>query len=71
VDPQVLAEVRRLTAAEDDVLTQARGRAAGVVPSPEVGALLAWAATTTGARTVVEVGAAGGVSGLWIARGLA
>jgi predicted O-methyltransferase YrrM len=71
VDPQLLAEVRRLTAVEDEPLTQARRRATGVAPTPEVGALLAWAAATVRARAVVEVGAAGGVTGLWLARGTA
>lgn len=71
MDPQVLAEVRRRLADEDEVLADARARAPGGTPSPEVGSLLAWAATTTGARAAVEVGACGGVSGLWLARGLA
>lgn len=71
MDPQVLAEVRRLTAAEDDELARARSRAAGIAPSPEVGALLAWLAATTSARAAVEVGSAGGVSGLWLARRMA
>lgn len=71
MDPQLLAEVRRLTAVEDDALVNARRRATGVAPTPEVGALLAWAAATVQARAAVEVGAAGGVTGLWIARGLA
>ena len=70
MDPQLLAEVRRLTAVEDDGITQARRRATGIAPTPEVGALLAWAAATVEARAAVEVGAAGGVTGLWIARGL-
>jgi predicted O-methyltransferase YrrM len=71
VDPQVLAEVRRRVADEDEALTSARGRAPSTAPSPEIGALLAWAAATTGARAAVEIGACGGVSGLWLARGLA
>jgi predicted O-methyltransferase YrrM len=70
MDPQLLAEVRRLTAVEDDAIAQARSRATGVAPTPEVGALLAWAAATVDARAAVEVGAACGVTGLWIARGL-
>jgi predicted O-methyltransferase YrrM len=70
MDPQLLAEVRRLTAVEDDAIAQARSRATGVAPTPEVGALLAWAAATVQARAAVEVGAACGVTGLWIARGL-
>lgn len=71
MDPQVLAEVRRRLADEDEALTAARARAPREAPSPEVGALLAWAATTTTARAAVEVGACGGISGLWLARGLA
>ncbi len=71
MNPDVLAEVRRLTAAEDDHLARARARADASAPGPEVGSLLAWLATTTNARAAVEVGACGGVSGLWIARGLA
>ncbi|MDX1621720.1 MAG: class I SAM-dependent methyltransferase [Nitriliruptorales bacterium] len=35
-------------------------------PSPHVGSLLAWIASSTGARNAVEVGCAGGVSGLWL-----
>jgi predicted O-methyltransferase YrrM len=71
-DRDVMDEIRRMTAAEDDVLTSARARAqqATDVPAPEVGALMAWAAATTAARTIVEIGAAGGVSGLWLLRGM-
>lgn len=73
MDEQVLAEVRRLTAAEDDPIVAARERAGDLVhvPSPELGALLRWAATVCTARAVVEVGSTGGVSGLWLLRGLA
>lgn len=70
MDPQVLAEVRRLTATEDEDLARARARAGTDAPGPDVGALLAWLATTTSARAAVEVGSCGGVSGLWLARGL-
>jgi predicted O-methyltransferase YrrM len=72
IDEAVHATVRRLTAAEDEELAAARDRAAEVVavPIPEVGALLAWAVHATQARTVVEVGAAGGVTGLWLLRAL-
>jgi predicted O-methyltransferase YrrM len=68
VDIDVLAEVRRLFAPEEDALTTARTRAPGnlEVPAPEVGTLLRWAATAFQARAAVEVGAAGGVSGLWL-----
>lgn len=71
MDEQVLAEVRRLAAAEDDALLRARERSPAAGPSPEVGALLAWAAATVDAHAAVEIGAAGGVTGLWLARGLA
>lgn len=71
MDPQVRAEVRRRLAGEEGALATARTRAPDGAPSPEVGALLAWAATTTSARAAVEVGACGGISGLWIAQGLA
>lgn len=40
------------------------------VPSPPVGALLAWAVGATQARAVVEVGAAAGMTGLWLLRGM-
>lgn len=40
-------------------------------PSAGLGGLLAWAAATTGAKNAVEVGSAGGVSGLWLVEGLA
>lgn len=73
MDAQVLAEVRRLAAPEDGALAAARERATAAVepPTPEVGALLRWAARTCTARAVVEVGSVGGVSGLWILPGLA
>lgn len=72
VDREVLAEVRHLSAAEDGTLAGVRARAeqATRVPSPEVGALLRWAATTVAARSVVEIGAAGGVTGLWLLAGM-
>lgn len=72
MEAEVLAEVRRLTAAEDEAITAAREHAGTVLtpPSPEVGALLRWAALTCNARAAVEIGAAGGVSGLWLLRAL-
>lgn len=67
VDEAVLHEVRRVMAPEPDTTVTARRRAAPLgPPAPEVGALLRWAARTVGARAVVEVGAAGGVSGAWL-----
>jgi predicted O-methyltransferase YrrM len=73
VDAQLLADLRPLTAAEDDALTAARARAerSTRTASPETGALVAWVAQLLGARAAVEVGAAGGVCGLWLLRGLA
>lgn len=72
VDDALVAQVRELTALEDDAIEHARGRAGRTtVPSPEVGSLLRWAAVTAGARTAVEVGSAGGVTGLWLVHGLA
>jgi predicted O-methyltransferase YrrM len=71
MDGAALERVRELTAAEDDATVAARDRAGRtVLPSPELGALLRWVGLTTGARTAVEVGSAGGVSGLWLVRGL-
>lgn len=65
-------EARRLLAPEDDALLAARTRSgpADEVPSPEVGAFLAWAARGIEAATAVEVGSAAGVSGLWLLEGL-
>jgi predicted O-methyltransferase YrrM len=53
---------------EDDLVRAARARLADGTraPDPTGTALLRWTATTVAARTVVEVGAAGGVSGLAI-----
>lgn len=68
VDARVLAGVRRLTAPEPTALQTARDAAGDTLspPSPDVGAFLRWAVDTTHAQTVVEIGAAGGVSGLWM-----
>jgi predicted O-methyltransferase YrrM len=67
----VLAELRRLVADETGPIATARERAGSDdLPSPEVGALLAWAAATTDARHVVEIGSAAGVSALWLLRGM-
>jgi predicted O-methyltransferase YrrM len=71
MDGAAVERVRELTAAEDDATAAARDRAGRtVLPSPEVGALLRWLGLTSGARSAVEVGSAGGVSGLWLVRGL-
>jgi len=63
-----------LTAVEDDVLRNARGRAAagGMPPvSADSGAFLRLAARWVGAQAAVEIGSGAGYSGVWIARGLA
>lgn len=59
-------------AVEDGPIAGARARATGTInlPSPAVGALLKWAAATTKARHTVEIGAAGGVSALWMLQGM-
>jgi predicted O-methyltransferase YrrM len=67
VEASLTIELRRLFAAEPDTTTTARRRAAALhPPDPEIGALLRWAVRSSAARAVVEVGAAGGVSGAWI-----
>jgi predicted O-methyltransferase YrrM len=73
VEPDVLEQLRRVVAPETDALAVARARAqaTAMLPAPEVGALLRFAAAHTRARTVVEVGSAAGVSGLWLLSGLA
>lgn len=69
--PEVHDQLRQLTAEEDDTLLAARSRAGAVVlPAPEIGALLAWVVRVTAARSVVELGAAAGVTGRWLARDL-
>jgi len=68
VDTDVLAEIRRLMAPEEGALAAARERAPASLspPPPEIGALVAWAATTCGARSAVEIGSAAGLTGLWL-----
>lgn len=64
--------VERLVAPEAAAVTDARSRAAGhEPPSPAECALIAWAAVTTGARAVVEIGSCGGVTTVWLASVLA
>jgi predicted O-methyltransferase YrrM len=58
---------------EDEVLTNARGRAkeVGVVPiGSGGGAALRFLAAVTEARAVVEIGTGTGVSGVWLLRGM-
>jgi len=74
-DATIRDELRRLFAAEDEVLADARRRAADLdPPDPEEGSLLAWLAAGLGRTGVppeaVEVGAAGGVTALWLLAGL-
>lgn len=67
MEASLTTELRRLFAAEPDTTITARRRAAASLPpEPELGALLRWAVRSVAARAVVEVGAAGGVSGAWI-----
>lgn len=59
--------------AEDDVLVQARSRAAevGVAPvTPGTGAALRLLAELVGAAAVAEIGTGTGVSGVWLLRGM-
>lgn len=72
---QLAAYVRALFAEEDAVLAEVRQRQtrAGlpeIAISPEEGRLIAVLLTAIGARRVLEVGALGGYSGVWIARTL-
>ena len=68
---EALGLVRQVAAVEGPALRAAREAAADHdVPSPEVGALLRWAASVTRARAVVEIGSAAGVSGLWLLAGM-
>jgi len=59
--------------AEDDVLADARARAAAVgcrPVAPGVGTALRFLASAISARAVVEIGTGTGVSGLWLLRGM-
>jgi predicted O-methyltransferase YrrM len=69
---EAVAALRQVAANEDATLRSVRAAASELeTPSPEIGALLRWAATACRARTVVEIGSAGGVSGLWLLEGMA
>jgi caffeoyl-CoA O-methyltransferase len=72
----IRSELRRMFASEDDVTADARRRAgASHPPEPEEAAFLAWLVGRVGPTgtpdDVVEVGAAGGVTALWMAPALA
>lgn len=74
-DRTIRDELRRLFAAEDAVLSDARRRSADLdPPDPEESALLVWLASRLAApgvpAEVVEVGAAGGVTALRLLAGL-
>ena len=59
--------------AEDDVLIQARLRAAEVGAAPigqGGGATLRFLAAVLSAKTIVEIGTGCGVSGIWMVRGM-
>lgn len=72
VNPLARARLGELAAPEDPAMVGARGRAGLTrqLPSPPVGAFLAWTSATVQARGVVEVGATAGVTGLWLLRGM-
>lgn len=72
MDGDPLGSARRLVAPEGEVQAAVRSRAAKVTrpPWPEAGALLRWMALRLQARSVVEIGSAGGVSALWLLEGL-
>jgi len=70
------AYITDLFAAEDDILQQIRANieAAGlpmITIRPEEGRFLQLLVRLTGGRHVLEIGALGGYSGTWLARGLA
>ncbi|MDP8960422.1 MAG: class I SAM-dependent methyltransferase [Actinomycetota bacterium] len=71
VDPLTRTQLGEL-AREDTAMSAARSRAGLTpdLPSPPVGALLAWTSATLHARGVVEVGTCAGVTGLWLLRGM-
>ncbi len=75
MDERLQRYVTELFAAEDPILAAIRARhaAAGLPPihiSPEEGKLLHLLLLTIGATTVLEIGALGGYSGVWLARAL-
>lgn len=73
VDELTLAQLAELAASEDEAIASARRNAGPdpTLPSPPAGALLSWLAALLGARSVVELGSAAGLSGLFLLRGMA
>lgn len=72
VDELELAQLGELAASEDETMVEAR-RHAGPdlhLPSAPTNALLTWLAATLGAKNVVELGSAAGLSGLALLRGI-
>ncbi len=74
-DDAILEYIRRLFAAEDDVLAAVRQRHSteglpAIHISSDEGKLIAVLLRAVGARRVLEVGTLGGYSGIWIARAL-
>lgn len=72
VDELTLAQLEELGASEDEAIASARRNAGPdpTLPSPPAGALLSWLSALLGARSVVELGSAGGLSGLFLLRGM-
>jgi predicted O-methyltransferase YrrM len=75
VDERLQRYIEELFAVEDSVLARVRARhaEAGLPPihiSPDEGKLLHVLLRAAGARTVLEIGALAGYSGIWLARAL-
>ncbi|HLQ24120.1 MAG TPA: hypothetical protein VK132_12980, partial [Gemmatimonadales bacterium] len=75
MDERLERYVAELFAVEDPVLARVRGRHAeaglpAIHISPEEGQLLLVLLRAIGAVTVLELGALGGYSGIWLARAL-
>lgn len=72
VDELALAALTEIAADEGAAISEARGRAGAdpQLPEPPAGAFLAWLTTALSARSVVELGSAAGISGLWLLRGI-
>lgn len=71
-NPELTTKYINELAAEDAVLTEARDASSELgidAIAPSVGALLAVAAASAEATSILEVGTGAGVSGLWLLRG--